>query len=111
MGASETAVSLEIHLVGRPHLVRPAGKVYRFRSRKSCAVLAYLLLSERAPTRSQLASILFADADDPARALRWSLTEIPRGLGDDGCRRSWKSARRRSWNCPLVAIKTAHWWP
>ena len=84
MGRTETAVSLEIHLVGRPHLVRPAGKVYRFRSRKSWAVLAYLVLSERPPTRGQLASLLFADADDPARALRWSLTEIRRGLGDDG---------------------------
>ena len=30
---------------------------------------------------SRLASLLFAEADDPLRALRWSLAEIRRGLG------------------------------
>jgi DNA-binding SARP family transcriptional activator len=58
--------------------------VYQFRSRKSWAVLAYLVLSDVPPTRSQLASLLFGDADDPLRALRWSRAEIRRGLGDGG---------------------------
>src|SRR5262249_14397769 len=58
--------------------------VYKFRSRKSWALLAYLILGERPPTRSQLASLLFADANDPVRALRWSLTEIRRALDEDG---------------------------
>ncbi len=73
-----------VHLLGRPRIDRSAGSRYQFRSRKSWAVLAYLLLSERPPTRSQLSSLLFSDADDPARALRWSLTEIRRGLGELG---------------------------
>lgn len=76
-------MSLAVHLLGRPRIVR-ADHVYQFRSRKSWALLAYLLLSERPPTRSQLASLLFAEADDPVRALRWGLSEIRRGLGDDG---------------------------
>ena len=42
------------------------------------------MLGERPPTRGQLASLLFAEADDPLRALRWSLSEIRRCLGDDG---------------------------
>ena len=58
--------------------------MYRFRSRKSWGLLAYLILSERPPARSQLASLLFGGADDPVRALRWGLAEIRRALGDDG---------------------------
>ena len=77
-------MSLVIHLLGRPSFERDSGEVYQFRSRKSWAVLAYLILSERAPTRSQLAALLFAEANDPLRALRWNLSEIRRGLGDDG---------------------------
>lgn len=64
--------------------MRAPGGTYQFRSRKSWAVLTYLILSERPPTRSRLASSLFGEADDPGRALRWSLSEIRRGLGDDG---------------------------
>jgi DNA-binding SARP family transcriptional activator len=77
-------MSLTIQLLGRPRLQRDSGDVYVFRSRKSWALLAYLILSDRPPTRSQLASLLFPEADDPVRALRWSLAEIRRGLGDDG---------------------------
>ena len=77
-------MSLAVHLLGRPELVRPTAGTYQFRSRKSWAVLAYLLLTERPPTRSRLASLLFGEADDPGRALRWCLSEIRRGLADDG---------------------------
>lgn len=58
--------------------------MYRFRSRKSWALLAYLVLSEHPPTRSRLASLLFSGADDPLRALRWALAEIRRCLGEQG---------------------------
>ena len=71
-----------IRLLGRPSIERSDGASYRLRSRKSWALLAYLVLSEAAPTRSQLAGLLFAEADDPLRALRWSLAEIRRCLGD-----------------------------
>lgn len=76
-------MSLAIHLLGCPAIDRGSSEVYRFRSRKSWGLLAYLVLSERPPTRSQLASLLFGAADDPLRALRWNLTEIRRALGDD----------------------------
>jgi DNA-binding SARP family transcriptional activator len=52
------------------------------RGRKAWALLAYLALSERPPPRSTLASLLFADAEDPLGALRWSLAELRRALGD-----------------------------
>lgn len=76
-------MSLAIHLLGRPFVTGTQGEPYRFRSRKSWALLAYLLLSERPATRFQLASLLFADADDPLRALRWNLSEIRRVLPAD----------------------------
>src|SRR6478735_6272756 len=72
---------LSIQLLGRPTLRLPEGEGYRFRSRKTWALLAYLLLTERPPARSELAALLFADADDPLRALRWCLAEVRRGLG------------------------------
>lgn len=77
-------MSLVIHLLGRPWAQATDDEPYRFRSRKSWALLAYLLLSERPATRSQLATLLFADADDPLRALRWNLSEIRRVVGDGG---------------------------
>ena len=77
------STGLVIQLMGRPCLQVDGERGYRFRSRKSWAVLAFLLLGERPPTRSRLASLLFADADDPLRALRWSLAEIRRGLGPE----------------------------
>jgi DNA-binding SARP family transcriptional activator len=77
-------ISLAVHLLGRPRVVPASGEGYQFRSRKSWAILAYLILSDRPPTRSTLASLLFAEADDPARALRWSLSEIRRVLGAGG---------------------------
>ena len=76
--------ALSIRLLGRPGLEVDGTSGYRFRSRKSWAVLTLLLLGERPPTRSQLAALLFADADDPLRALRWCLAEIRKGLGPDG---------------------------
>jgi DNA-binding SARP family transcriptional activator len=80
---SET-MSTTIQLLGRPQITRGPAGVYRFRSRKSWGLLAYLILSERPPARSQLASLLFGGADDPVRALRWGLAEIRRALGENG---------------------------
>ena len=60
---------LIVQLLGRPRVERDGLETYQFRSRKSWALLAYLVLCDRPPTRSQLASLLFADADDPPHAL------------------------------------------
>jgi len=77
-------MSTTIQLLGRPRITRGPAGAYGFRSRKSWGLLAYLILSERPPARSQLASLLFGGADDPVRALRWGLAEIRRALGEDG---------------------------
>ncbi|WP_445151297.1 AfsR/SARP family transcriptional regulator [Baekduia sp. Peel2402] len=73
-----------IRLLGPPAIVRedetepaPAPK-----GQKSWGLLAYLLLSERPAARRHLAELLFADASDPLGALRWSLAQLRRALGD-----------------------------
>ena len=54
------------------------------RGRKAWAVLTYLLLADRPPSRRQIAELLFGDADDPLGALRWTLAELRRALGVRG---------------------------
>ncbi len=76
-------MSLTVQLLGRPRIEHDSGPTYRFRSQKSWGLLAYLLLSQRPCPRAQTAGLLFEEADDPLRALRWSLAEIRRGLGPD----------------------------
>jgi len=73
-----------INLLGTPQVsvgdrVRPMPA-----GRKTWAVLAYLLLTDEAPTRARLANLCFANADDPRAALRWTLTDLRRLLGDVG---------------------------
>ncbi|WP_049797398.1 tetratricopeptide repeat protein [Kribbella flavida] len=70
-----------IRLLGRPTIEYDGVAVRSPRGRKSWALLAYLLLTERPPTRKRLAELLFADAADPLGALRWSLAELRRALG------------------------------
>ncbi|MEV6633720.1 BTAD domain-containing putative transcriptional regulator [Actinoplanes sp. NPDC051470] len=74
-------MALTVHLLGAPSVERSDGVTYQVRSRKSWALLACLILSERPPARERLAGLLYPDADDPMRALRWGLTEIRRCLG------------------------------
>jgi DNA-binding SARP family transcriptional activator len=76
IGAREGA---RVNLFGRPS-VDGQHAAYEMRSRKSWALLAYLVLNEQPPTRTRLASLLFEEADDPLGALRWSLAEIRRAL-------------------------------
>jgi len=71
---------LEIRLLGRPAVLiagRPAAPA---RGAKAWGLLAYLALAERAHLRSELAEVLFSEAQDPLGALRWSLAELRRLL-------------------------------
>ena len=73
-------MSSSICLLGKPAIERDGTPVPPAKGRKAWGLLAYLLLSETQNTREQLASLLFADANDPFRALRWNLTELRRLL-------------------------------
>ena len=76
-------MSLSIQLLGRPALHRDGRPAASPRGRKAWALLAYLALAERAPSRRELASLLFADADDPLAALRWSLSQLRKSIAPE----------------------------
>src|SRR3954471_24254195 len=76
-----TPSQLVIRLLGTPCVERNGERVTAPRGRKCWALLAYLLLRERPVSRLSIAELLFPDADDPLRALRWTLVELRRALG------------------------------
>jgi DNA-binding SARP family transcriptional activator len=77
----DSGPSVEVRLLGPPRLVRDGAPVGGPRGRKGWAVLARLALSSRPLARSELATLLFPDAEDPLGALRWTLAEVRRALG------------------------------
>ena len=81
-------VTLAIRLLGRPGFDLPTDAAQGAGSRRSrghnaWGLLAYLLLHDQAPSRQRLATLLFAEADDPLRAVRWNLAELRRAFGAD----------------------------
>jgi hypothetical protein len=74
-------VAVIVHLLGHPHVDADGAPAVRARGRKSWAILAYLAAAERPVPRERLAGMLFGEADDPLRALRWSLVDARRLLG------------------------------
>lgn len=76
-------MTLVVELLGPPRVTCDGRQVPSPRGRKAWAALAYLLLSDDAPSRSRLAALLCPDADDPLGALRWTLSELRRLLGPD----------------------------
>jgi DNA-binding SARP family transcriptional activator len=69
-----------VRLLGAPSVDTGGASVPAPRGRKSWALLSYLVLTDRPPSRQRLATLLFPDADDPLGALRWSLADLRRGL-------------------------------
>jgi DNA-binding SARP family transcriptional activator len=74
-------MATEVQLLGPPLLTRDGVVHAAPRGRKVWGLLAYLALTEQAPTRQLLIDLLFPDAEDPANALRWNLSELRRLLG------------------------------
>src|SRR2546423_1816829 len=70
---------LRIRLLGRPGLEHD-GESRRLEGFKPWALLTYLLLEPRAPTRRELADLLWSEADDPLGAVRWSLSQVRKAL-------------------------------
>jgi DNA-binding SARP family transcriptional activator len=79
--AEPKPLDVVIRLVGPPSIERTGHQFRRPRGRKAWALLAYIVIAERAVSRQQLAELLFTEADDPLAALRWSLAELRRSLG------------------------------
>jgi DNA-binding SARP family transcriptional activator len=72
-------VAPSIQLLGKPS-VEIDGERVGAKGRKVWALLTYLVSTEVDAGREQLASLLFADADDPLGAVRWNLAELRRLL-------------------------------
>lgn len=73
-------MGLEIRLLGEPCAILDGEPLPTAIRRKAWSLLAVVLMAERPPTRRALASLLFADADDPRGALRWTLSHLRRAL-------------------------------
>lgn len=72
---------LNIRLIGAPQIERANGDLAEVRGRKSWALLARVLLSERALTRRELSAELFPEAEDPLGSLRWCLASLRKAIG------------------------------
>ncbi|MGD8395085.1 MAG: AAA family ATPase, partial [Candidatus Eiseniibacteriota bacterium] len=77
---------LDLRLLGDLELVRDGEPVPLPPSRKTRALLAYLVASARPHRRERLCEIFWDVADDPRAALRWSLSKL-RPLVDEPDRR------------------------
>jgi DNA-binding SARP family transcriptional activator/tetratricopeptide (TPR) repeat protein len=73
---------LEIRLLGELELLRDGQALRLPASKKSRALLGYLVATGRPQLRERLCELLWEGPDDPRAALRWSLTKIRPLLGD-----------------------------
>lgn len=72
---------LHIRLIGAPRIEGPDGELRELRGKKPWAVLARVLLADRALTRRELSAELFPEAADPLGSLRWCLASIRKAIG------------------------------
>lgn len=72
---------LHIRLMGLPSMEGPNGELREVRGRKPWAVLARVLLADRALTRRELSAELFPEAADPLGSLRWCLASLRKTIG------------------------------
>lgn len=81
MGVTDAALKIRFF----PALsIEQAGQAVELpKSRKTRALLAYLLLSERPVPRERLCEIFWDIPDDPRASLRWSLTKLRPALNSD----------------------------
>lgn len=91
-----TAVSatLEIRLLGELEVLRDAKPLLLPRSKKTRALLAYLVATATTHARSRLCELLWEYPHDPRGSLRWSLTKL-RPLLDDAHSRRLIATRDR----------------
>lgn len=77
-------VNRRIRLLGPPVVEQDGHDVAGPTGHKAWGVLAHVALADRPPARTRTAAMLFPDARDARRALRWNLTELRPLLGDTG---------------------------
>ena len=80
-------MALEIRLLGNLSVQRGGEPVPLPPSRKTRALLAYLVATGVPHTRTHLCELLWDGPDDPRAALRWSLTKIRPLVDEPGAER------------------------
>ncbi len=80
---NKASMALGIRLLGRLEVICSGSPVPLPPSKKTRALLAYLVATHERQSRAHLCELLWEGPDDPRAALRWSLTKI-RSLLDDG---------------------------
>ena len=76
--SNEAEILLEIRVLGEFAVLRNREHVALPTSRKTRALLAYLIMMNRPQQRDHLCEMFWDVADNPRRALRWSLWKIRR---------------------------------
>lgn len=75
---------IDVRLLGEIDFVRDGQSLALPASRKTRALLVYLLLTGKPVRRDRLCELFFDIPDDPRAALRWSLSKIRTMLAPDG---------------------------
>jgi DNA-binding SARP family transcriptional activator/tetratricopeptide (TPR) repeat protein len=96
--------ALEIRLLGELAVLRGGVVVELPASKKSRALLAYLVASARPHLRERLCDLLWQGPDDPRAALRWSLTKIRPVLDDPRLQRLVADRERVAFEASGVQI-------
>ncbi|MFN8643969.1 MAG: AAA family ATPase [Candidatus Binatia bacterium] len=73
---SRSALVLHLRLLGEMELNRDGRRLALPPSKKTRALLAYLVVTQRPQRRDRLCGLLWDVADDPRAALRWSLSKL-----------------------------------
>ena len=79
--------AIEIRLFGELSVLRAGRAVALPASKKTRALLAYLVASQRSHTREKLCDFLWEGPEDPRAALRWSLAKIRPLIDEPGLTR------------------------
>ncbi len=101
--------ALEVRLLGELEIAVGGRKLALPASKKTRALLGYLVATGTPHSRERLCDLLWQGPDDPRAALRWSLTKI-RGLLDVGgvtrvvADREHIACERRDLACDLLAL-------
>jgi DNA-binding SARP family transcriptional activator/tetratricopeptide (TPR) repeat protein len=104
----QLGIALEIRMLGELELLR-AGKAQPLpSSRKTRALLGYLVATHRPQLRERLCDLLWDGPDDPRAGLRWSLTKIRPLLDDTASRRRLTTEQDKVVFEPLEA--EVDWW-
>jgi DNA-binding SARP family transcriptional activator/pimeloyl-ACP methyl ester carboxylesterase len=82
--AAAVANGLRIQLLGPLRVFRDGEPLPLPASRKTRALLSYLVLSAREHGRDRLCALLWPEVDDPRGALRWSISRLRPFVCEDG---------------------------